>query len=184
MKKFETVLFSVLYVELLAICVYGVSMLIGEAARVVSAVIGVAGTLLGCLVKYGFDLDKQRKHIELVEKKKRENQRYLDKKKNYEELLSKVGDVVRKKEGAEDVLTSIHLASWAFGSLEVVLATNKFQTDQSKRNLMNLVNIIRNELLESEQSALFDDEKTGLVTVDISSYDESTIFSAKTTGYL
>ncbi|MEW8330102.1 MAG: hypothetical protein AB2692_04135 [Candidatus Thiodiazotropha sp.] len=183
MKKLETILFSVLYVIFLAVCVYGVTILIGEAARVVAAVIGVAGTLLGGLVKYGFDLDKQRRHIELVEKKKRENQRYLDKRNNYAELLSKVGDVVRKKEGADDVLTSIHLASWAFGSLDVVLATNEFQVDPSRENLMQLVKVIREELVSAEQSTLFDDEKKELTTVNLSSYDESPIFAAKTTGY-
>lgn len=138
MKRVEAWMWSIFVVGIIGVCIWGIVELISAGAQIAAAIVGVAGTVVAAVVRHGFELDKQRRHTE-----------FLEKQENYKELLSKVGDFARQKEGAADLLTTAHLASWAFGDLPVLEATNKFQKQRTKESLFELLGAIRKSLQES-----------------------------------
>ena len=111
------------------------------AAQVAAAALAVVGTIVGAVAKHGFELEKQRRHAV-----------YLEKQKAYTDLLSKIGAFARSKRGTAegvrtgDELSTAHLASWAFGDIKVIKATNVFQRDPSPKTLTALLQAIRESL--------------------------------------
>lgn len=166
MKRTELWIFPVLVVAILGVCIYLIVALATVAAQIAVAVIAVVGGILAAVVKHGFDLERERRHAE-----------FLAKQKNYAELLSKIGAFARKSVGASDELCAAHLASWAFGDLNVLLATNALMAQPGTDELVKLLAAIRHSL--GEQS---DGKETSLVNrLNEGGYNSDLLFAPVTT---
>lgn len=102
------------------------------AAQVAAAVVALVAGVIAVVVKHGFDMEAQRRHAA-----------FLAKQDNYRVLLATIGDFARKQPHADDRLSSAHLASWAFGDLAVLEATNEFQRQRSSESLIKLLASVR-----------------------------------------
>jgi hypothetical protein len=114
-EMFWSIISIVLVVVFLVASIWLIAIVVEAFAKIAVAIIGAAAVIMGTILKYSFELKKERNHRELLAKQE-----------NYKELLSKIGDLVRQKPEAEDSLTSTHLGSWAFGDLSVMMSTNAF----------------------------------------------------------
>lgn len=139
-----TVLLVLLVVILLGSAISVLWIVANVTAKIGAAIVGVVGSIILAYFKYGLDLERQRKHTLLLEKQK-----------NYSELFASIGGFVRAKsetkEGVEarDKLTSAHLASWAFGDVDVIVATNEFMKNKDSSGLRKILEAVRRSLGQS-----------------------------------
>ncbi len=154
MRRTEDILLAVFVSAVVIVSIYIVIEVAALAAQVVAAIIAVVGTMVAAIAKHGFELEKQRRHAV-----------YLEKQKAYSELLAKIGDFARGKAGAADALSSAHLASWAFGDLPVLEATNAFQRNPTQDTLLRLLGAMRKNLQNAEVPKAF-----------MASYDAAVLF--------
>lgn len=121
-------------------------------AKIGAAIIGVVSSIIVVFFKYSLDIERQRKRALLLEKQK-----------NYSELLANIGNFVRAdpdtKEGisARDRLTAAHLASWAFGDVGVIVATNRFMSTRDGADLRKILEAVRVSLEQSKLPSDFEE---------------------------
>jgi hypothetical protein len=169
-------------------------------AKVGAALLGALGALLLAFLKFGFDLHKQRQNsiyqrnreLESASHLAMQQQRhtdYLAKQRNYELLLSKVAAFAHNSAEASQ-LSSAHLASWAFGDLEVMIKTNEFQKSPTEQSLMSLLKSVRRSLensraeYEPSRYGYTDGSSKAAPTIDELEkiYDASVLFPEHTRG--
>ena len=123
--------------------------------KVAVAVIAVAGGIITAVANHTLQLEKDRaSHALQLEKDRIEAERRA-KQENYKELLSKVGDFARRQPTADDALAAAHLASWAFGDLEVLAVTNQFQVNRDRESMLVLLSAVRKSLQGGELPSSF-----------------------------
>jgi hypothetical protein len=113
------------------------------AIKIAVALIAVTGGFITAIINHTLQLEKDRaSHAQQLEEGRIEAERRA-KQENYKDLLSKVGAFARQLPSSADELTSAHLASWAFGDLDVLIATNRFQRTRDRASLLELLAAIR-----------------------------------------
>jgi len=126
---------AVFAVIVLGIVVYGIVGLATPAAQISAALIGVAGVVVGSVIRYSAELERNRvQNLRLV------------KQQNYQKLLEKIGGYVRDKDKGSDPLTIAHIESWVFGDSEVVKATYLFMDNPNQENLKDLLHTMRRSI--------------------------------------
>jgi hypothetical protein len=81
MQRIEAWVWSIIVVVIIGACIWGIVELINAGAQVAAAIVGVAGSVVAAVVNHGFELEKQRRHSDLLEGQQ-----------NYKDLLAKVGN--------------------------------------------------------------------------------------------
>ncbi len=119
----------------LGIVVYGIVGLATAVAQISAALIGVAGVVVGSVIRYSAELERNRiQNLRLV------------KQQNYQKLLERIGKYVRDKDKELDPLTIAHIESWVFGDSEVVMATYSFIDNSNQESLEYLLRTMRKSI--------------------------------------
>ena len=114
---------------------------VSAAADVAVAIIAAAAAFIAALLTHTFELERQRAQDRFLAKQAIDDREYQAKRKNYAELLNRIGEYIQK--GNNEIVAS-HLGTWAFGDLSVVRKTNDFigayeflQDQETRRNLLD-----------------------------------------------
>ncbi len=142
---------------LIAILVYISSLVIIVAGKeIVVAIIGLAGIILAAVLKYTTELEQSRQEAIRIERQK-----------NYQKLLEKVGDFIRNP-SEKDAISVVHIESWVFGDPKVVVNTNKLIAAPTVENLKSLLRSMRDSV-----------ELPSLTDEDLEGYDFDQLFPPK-----
>ena len=114
--------------------------------EILVAMIALIGTLLAAIVNNYY-----------IKSRQLETEKRLEKKKNYDELLTSIGKYIRQPETTNDEFQTIHIKTWIYGNVQVIKLTQELirinresKLEEFNKILTNLIIEIRKDIGGSE----------------------------------